>query len=114
MLRTDHQISITDDTKYHEMQEEFNALCSRLEAAGAVLVRFELPDAQKLTDQGLYPILFYETYPSIVKFLSEWGDGTSIEELHANLGPDIKAMWDQLVLNVADVFFIRIGFPGFS
>ena len=81
-----------------EVMASFNQLLARLSAAGVTLVEADLPDAQSLTDAGLYPILFYETYPSIVEFLAEWTDGTTIDELHAELGWDIKAMWDQLVM----------------
>ena len=81
-----------------EVMASFKQLLDRLTAAGVTLVEADLPDAQSLTDAGLYPILFYETYPSIVQFLAEWTDGTTINELHAALGWDIKAMWDQLVM----------------
>ena len=81
-----------------ELMASFKQLLARLRRAGVTLVEADLPDAQSLTDAGLYPILFYETYPSIVQFLAEWGDGTTIDELHAELGWDIKAMWDQLVM----------------
>ena len=81
-----------------EMLNEFNVFVQRLRKAGVVIVEADLPDAQSLTDQGLYPILFGETYSSISKFLLEWGDGSTVEELHAVLGDDIKGMWDQLVM----------------
>jgi len=81
-----------------EMLKEFDALLQRLRSAGVILVEADLPQAQTLVDQGLYPILFHETYPSIVEFLDEWGDGTTVEELHAELGADIKVMWDRLIM----------------
>lgn len=81
-----------------EMIREFDTLMDKLRAAGVTLIEADLPDAQSLTDVGVYPILFYETYPSVKEFLEKWGNGTTIEELHAALGPDIKGMWDQLVL----------------
>ena len=81
-----------------EMRQQFTALLRRLSRAGVVLVEADLADAQSLNDQGLYPILFSETYPSISKFLAEWGDGTTVDELHAGLGADIKGVWDQLVV----------------
>ena len=46
----------------------------------------------------MYPILFSETHPSVSAFLAEWGDGTTIDELHSELGDDIRGMWDQLVM----------------
>ena len=81
-----------------ELLQHFEAFLQRLRSAGVVLVEADLPDAQTLTDSGLYPILFFESYPSISTFLQEWGDGTTIEQLHAELGPDIKGMWDELVM----------------
>ena len=81
-----------------EMLEAFESLLQRLRDAGVILVEQDLPKAQELNDAGLYPILFFESYPSITKFLATWGDGTTVEELHAELGPDIKGMWDQLVM----------------
>jgi Asp-tRNA(Asn)/Glu-tRNA(Gln) amidotransferase A subunit family amidase len=81
-----------------EMLSEFNAVLDRLRAAGVTLVEADLPDAQLLTDSGLYPILFFETYPGVKKFLHDWGNGTTIDELHSAFGPDVKAMWDDLVM----------------
>ena len=81
-----------------EMLGEFNSLLQQLRNAGVTLVAANLPDAQELNDAGLYPILFYESYPSISGFLEVWGDGTTVEQLHAELGPDIKGMWDELVM----------------
>ena len=62
-----------------EMLDEFNSLLQQLSKAGVVLVHENLPDAQVLNDAGLYPILFFESYPSISGFLELWGDGTTIE-----------------------------------
>lgn len=81
-----------------EMLTEFNTVLDRLSAAGVTLVAADLPDAQALTDAGVYPILFFETYPSVTNFLQDWGDGTTIDELHAAFGPDVKGMWDNLVM----------------
>jgi Asp-tRNA(Asn)/Glu-tRNA(Gln) amidotransferase A subunit family amidase len=81
-----------------EMLETFGSLLQALRKAGVVLVEQDLGKAQELNDAGLYPILFFESYPSIAEFLETWVDGTSVAELHAELGPDIKAMWDQLVM----------------
>ena len=81
-----------------EVQAAFQSVLSRLRKAGVTLVEADLPQVRELTDAGLYAILFYETYPAVTKFLSEWGDGTKIETLHANLGWDVKAIWDDLVV----------------
>ena len=81
-----------------EMMSVFNRFLSRLEAAGVTLVEVDLDRAGEFNDAGLYPILFSEVYPSITRFLKEWGDGSSIEELYAELGWDVKGMWDELVV----------------
>ncbi len=81
-----------------EMREKFNVLLQQLRSAGVVLIEADLADAQTLYDQGLYPILFHETHPSVSAFLAEWGDGSTIDELHSELGADIRGMWDQLVM----------------
>ena len=81
-----------------EMMSEFNRFMDKLRAAGVTLVEVDLPRTGEYNDAGLYPILFYEAYPSITQFLQEWGDGSTIEELHAALGWDIKPMWDQMVI----------------
>jgi Asp-tRNA(Asn)/Glu-tRNA(Gln) amidotransferase A subunit family amidase len=81
-----------------EMLAAFGSLLKKLRKAGVVLVEQDLSKAQELNDAGLYPILFYESYPSIAEFLETWGDGTSVAELYAELGADIKAMWGQLVM----------------
>lgn len=81
-----------------EMMSAFNQFLDKLRAAGVTLVEVDLSQAGEFNDAGLYPILFYETYPSITEFLKEWGDGSSIEELYAELGWDVKGMWDELVI----------------
>ena len=81
-----------------EILAEFASLLQSLSSAGVILVEQDLPKAQELNDAGLYPILFYETYPSISDFLQTWVDSSTVEQLHAELGPDIKGVWDQLVM----------------
>ena len=81
-----------------EMLTSFNAVLDRLSAMGVTLVEADLPEAQTLTDAGVYPILFFETYPAVQTFLKEWGNGTTIDELHAALGSDVQGAWNDLVI----------------
>jgi len=84
-----------------ELKSAFDTYLDSLRNAGVTLVAVDLQDAAALNDAALYPILFYETHPSIVEFLASWGDGTSFEELYAEIGWDVKAIWDQLVIDGA-------------
>ncbi len=83
-----------------EYEQAFNELLTSLAAAGVTLVEAELPDAE-ITDDALYPILFGETREAVTQFLAEWGGGVSFAQLHEGLGWDVKAMWDQLVVDGA-------------
>ena len=80
-----------------EMKQAFNGLLEVLAQHDVTLVEVELTDAS-LADEALYPILFGETRQAVTDFLSQWGGGVAFSELHAGLGLDVKAMWDQLVL----------------
>ena len=81
-----------------EMMAAFNVYMAKLEAADVTLVTVDLPGVSELTEAGLYPILFYETWPALARFLADWTDGSSIDELYTELGWDVKALWDQAVL----------------
>lgn len=81
-----------------EVMSAFNVFLDKLERAGVALVEADLPDTEALTEAGIYPILFHETYPSIRSFLQEWGGETDISGLYDSLGWDVKALWDQMVM----------------
>jgi len=81
-----------------EVRAIFNAYLETLRASGVTLVEVELPNVAELTEAGLYAILFHETWSDMTLFLQEWGDGTTIEDLHASLGKDLKPIWDELVI----------------
>ena len=80
-----------------DVTSAFDAFVDRLRAKGVVFVEADLPDAGALVEAGLYPILFTETWPAMTEFLADWGNGTSIDDLYAAIGPDVRGFWDALV-----------------
>lgn len=86
------------DDLAEDVRSAFGAFVSRLREQGVVFVEADLQEAGPLVEAGLYPILFTETWPAMTAFLAEWGDGRSVEDLHAAVGPDVRGFWDALVI----------------
>ena len=81
-----------------ELLEEFDFLLEELEKRQVVLVDADLPNVTQLNEEGLYPILFYETYPAVNRFLAEWVDGSTVLDLLPDLGWDTKLAWQKMVI----------------
>ena len=73
-----------------EVERIVNAALAKLEAAGAILVRAELPEIAKLAHPIANALIGYENPASIAAFLADEGAGVSFEEVLARASPNIQ------------------------
>ena len=74
-----------------EVERVTSAALDRLRAAGAIIVRADVPDDVKFAQRVAATILNTERSEAIATFLAAYGTGISIEQLLAEAGPKLRA-----------------------
>lgn len=74
-----------------EVERVTSAALDRLRAAGAIIVRADVPDDVKVAPDVALTILDTEAGEAIATFLAAYGTGITIEQLVAEAGPKLKA-----------------------
>ncbi len=74
-----------------EVERVTSAALDRLRAAGAIIVRADVPDDVKFAQRVAATILSTERSEAIATFLAAYGTGISIEQLLAEAGPKLRA-----------------------
>jgi mandelamide amidase len=69
------------------------AALDRLRDAGAIIVRADVPQDVKAAHDAAFAINLYEIQSAISGFLTEQGTGVSFDELAAQVGPNLKALF---------------------
>lgn len=81
-----------------EVERIISSALAKLESAGAVIVRAELPELLKAAPSIALAIEAFETLPSLSAFLSEHGAGVTVEEVLAQLGANTAFVFKAMVL----------------
>lgn len=76
-----------------EVERVTNAALDRLRAAGATIVRADVPDDVKAAPGVALTIIASELGAAIGNFLATQGTGVSFEQMVAQVGPDLKALF---------------------
>lgn len=76
-----------------EVERVTSAALERLRAAGAIIVRADIPDDVKAAPGVALTILFSEVGATLSKYLAEQGTGVTLEQMVAQVGPDVKALF---------------------
>lgn len=76
-----------------EVERVAQAALDRLRDAGAVIVRADVPDDVRAAHDAAFAINLFELRSAISGFLAEQGLETSFDELAAQVGPDLKAVF---------------------
>ncbi|MGB6310013.1 MAG: amidase family protein [Steroidobacteraceae bacterium] len=71
---------------------------AKLKAAGVTIVETEIPTLGDLVDRITNQIQVHDTAPSLTRYLAEYKTGVTFEQLVAQAGPDIRAIFAQYVL----------------
>jgi indoleacetamide hydrolase len=75
------------------------AALERLRRAGVTLVTIEDARLEELNEAIGFPVVFYEAYHALVKYLREQGPGIDIETLVSQIAsPDVKGIYREIVL----------------
>jgi Asp-tRNA(Asn)/Glu-tRNA(Gln) amidotransferase A subunit family amidase len=77
-----------------EVERIVDQALAKLQAAGATLVRVEIPQIAQQAMGTAVPIFVYENVRSISAFLEQQQTGVSFEALRAQLSPNIKVLYD--------------------
>ena len=75
-----------------EVERVMNGALDRLRAAGATIVREDVPEEVKAAPAVALAILVSEVRASIAGFLASEGTGVTFEQMAAQAGPDLKTM----------------------
>ncbi|KDN21809.1 amidase family protein [Amycolatopsis rifamycinica] len=82
-----------------ETEARFGEALRQLRDAGAEVAEIDLgEDFSVLADRTTWNILFRETRDAVAKFLLDNGFPVSFEEIHDGLEPELREVWDHLVL----------------
>lgn len=76
-----------------------DAALEKLKQVGATIVEVDMPELQDLNNGASFPIAMYEAYYDMVRYLSEFDTGRSVETLAALIvSADVKGTYNGLVV----------------
>ncbi|HEV2364632.1 MAG TPA: indoleacetamide hydrolase [Caulobacteraceae bacterium] len=81
-----------------EVETVARAAMARLEGAGVRFVEVELPDLADLVAKTTAAIQAHDAAPAFRRWLADSGSPVSLEQVMAQLSPDVKAVWERFVL----------------
>jgi len=82
-----------------DIEKLFEDTCERLREAGAEIIEVDLGgDFSLIAEQSTWNIFFRETLETIPAFLQRHKFPVSFEEIYNQLDPEIKSVWNEIVL----------------
>ena len=82
-----------------DTEAAFETAVAKMKAAGVTVVDVDMPKLMELNDAVGFPLVFYEAYDDMVKYLATSGSGKSIADVVKEIAsPDVKATYDDLIV----------------